>query len=87
MDNITTLRTEKVRHEERVAGVVAALNNLSGELSTLTIFGKCKDGTFVTLTANALDPASLGYSQAQLTRMSQHFGDILEMNCEEIELE
>jgi hypothetical protein len=83
---VAKLYTDKLISEERVLRVVAAIDQMGPELSAVACFGKCKDGTFVTMTANALDPATLGYSQAQLSSLSADLAYRLNETAHEIDL-
>lgn len=85
-DNVTKIGTDKQLSEDRVLQVVAAINSLGPELSGLACFGKCKDGTYVTMTANAMDPATLGYSQAQLSALSARLAHYLDSTANTIPL-
>ncbi len=78
MGDVTKLPTPHSNRKEQIAQVVAAVNQLSGELSTLVVFGKCEDGTFVTLTANTMSPEMLGYSYCQLNQASLYLAQMFE---------
>ena len=86
MADILQLKTEKQRQEDQITKVTAAIKQLGPELSGLTCFGKCKDGTYVTMTANAMDPATLGYAQSQLSALSARLAFHMDETANEIEL-
>ena len=86
MSKVTTLNTKKQNRADEVKQGVAAVNQLSTELSAVVVFGKCADGTFVTLTANTMEPEMLGYSYSQLNYMSIHLAQLFEGTAENVQL-
>jgi hypothetical protein len=85
-DNIVPLNTPKQASEDRVKRTLAAIDRMGPELQGLALFGKCKDGTFVTMTANVMDLETLGYSQAQISALSTKMGYYLDTHADDIDI-